>query len=710
MGRLTEEIFARQRRTLLVLASAAACLLLSVRLGRGAAERPQIEAVAVAPSETLPVSAPGHWWEARILYSPSTRGLDGHIEVLTPWVLNGRFELIRPVRIPPGQSGVLRVPMYWPAGRSGFGNSLLRLATRDGEVVAVEEVALGNSMRYVIGLVARTPFPFPSLGRSRARAPVLGPFALAIPTRTGPQADRQNEQRAAEPGATDNSGLPLPHHPGCWSGISHIIMEPSLIDALSTSQSRGLITWLHWGGTLVLSGGVGLPRQISPLLGPYAAGTWDRPTTFVLRAGEEGEPVPQLEGERSVLQLTAQSLVPRPGARVLLRDAAGQALALERIVGRGRLVQVAIDLNDRALEDFRGTPTLWVKLLLGTDVGLQERLPGGRLTRVRFIARDVTGARSQQYPATTGFRSPLDDAIQQVLYGTIAGADRTARTVTAAALGLYVAATLVVHALALRRRRLWNWVVIPLFSLATAMGLVVAGVGLKGSWSELVLVETFPDLPAAHVTRHIQLRTAMRQEVDIVFRNRWTLPVPKDTEREPRAVRALPGLGIARIALEPTRLAGLVCYARTPRHVQAEQYEFPTTPYFTVAPDGAENGLQLINQSPWHLSDVVLYDQLRATYLTASWPQGERLTLTYRRAEETKKTSALIGQLVGRVQDERVRPIYQLLLTNWSIPGALVVGWSVDCVPGPRLSPRLDKSFERSIVVIALGEYEQVVE
>ncbi len=669
-----------------------------------ASERVQIEAVALAPSETVPVGVPGHWWEVRVLYGAVTGDVDGQLQIAVH--RSGRAPLLvsRPVSLLRRQTGTLRSPVFYPAAR-GLGR-VLTVSIRDhhDRLVAQDHAIVTGEGTSVIALVGSRAFPFDSLGKARAHAAALRTFSLGLQTRSTPLPSGSMQTLAARTVRRSQvSAVPLPHHPGCWSGISHVVIEPHLLDSLGPDQTDGLLMWLHWGGTLILSGGPEVTPQLSQLLDRYRPAASRKLAKFTLSVGQ---PSADADGRPKVV-LLGRVLEPGALATVLLRDASGQPIAVQRRVGRGRLVEVAFDLSDPALRDYSGIAELWVRLLLGPGVSPDEQVSVERASRVRYVGRDPGSGGRRSSPAALAPGGPLDELIRRTLYQAVAGRGAVVRTLVAAVLGLYVGLTVLVHVLAQTRRRLWNWGLIPVLSLVTAAGLVAAGLGVGGARGELVVVETFPDLPAVQLTRHIQLLTARRTEVDITFRNRWALPLAWDVEREPGVVQALPGLAAARIRFRPTRLDGVVCYPRAPRHLRVEEYAFPAAPYFVFS---QERGLRasggLVNQSPWDLRDVVLREPNRVCWLTERWKRGEILELECQQPGWPNEERALAG-LAARVGDTRIGPFYQLLLASDRAGDRFLVAWAEGTPEGVQYSVALSERFARTIVVLPLAERKQ---
>ena len=146
--------------------------------------------------------------------------------------------------------------------------------------------------------------------------------------------------------------VPLPSQFLCWTNIACVIWDDVLADVLSPQQQQAMLDWLHWGGTLVVSG----PGTLEPLqqsfLDPYlpatVAGT-DVLDSAALAEFNEYWTVADLDGQRQPLPAVGWSgirLEPLPGAEFV--RGTGRLVA-ERRVGRGRIVATAFRLHEPQL-------------------------------------------------------------------------------------------------------------------------------------------------------------------------------------------------------------------------------------------------------------------------------------------------------------------------------------------------------------------------
>ena len=138
--------------------------------------------------------------------------------------------------------------------------------------------------------------------------------------------------------------------------------------ALSEDQKQALVDWLHWGGTLVISGPGSLDALRGSFLDRYlpASAGGARDLTAAALASltefsttvEDKKPAEPLKPRQPWSGVT---LVKRPEAEFL---PPGGDLIADRRVGRGRVVVTGFHLKQRDLVNWPGYDSLWNACLL----------------------------------------------------------------------------------------------------------------------------------------------------------------------------------------------------------------------------------------------------------------------------------------------------------------------------------------------------------
>ncbi len=262
-------------------------------------------------------------------------------------------------------------------------------------------------------------------------------------------------------------------------------------------------------------------------------------------------------------------LTPRPGSTVIpLGGPNDPPLGVEWKVGRGRVLMLAVSLSDPDLLGWPGFDTMVRRVVLrrpeekqvgqlamdpsGTIVPPRfEPLKGPDLTTVRFLSRDL-GAPNRQavdedgipvsasvYDATVNpgeatWEVPVGEwldsselpALSRTTLEKASGIEIPGSGFVLKVILAYIFILVPVNYLACRyllRRREWAWVVVPVLSLAFAVGVERAAaydVGYDSSCDEVDLIETHGDYPRGHISRFASLYATGRVK--------FTISYPKD--------------------------------------------------------------------------------------------------------------------------------------------------------------------------------------
>ncbi len=250
-------------------------------------------------------------------------------------------------------------------------------------------------------------------------------------------------------------------NPLAWTTISHVVWDDAIADSLSIDQQRALVDWIHWGGQLIVAGGATpwFATLKETALGPYSPADvsgsnrmmgrsdWDslakeyRPlrnveSVFYVEEDHASTPSPLIDVpvrydpfgllipdpryKRAVpinpdakRPVFLNGLVPKSNvdSRVFrLNDENKTIVAVERRVGRGRILMLAFNPNDPAILGWPGIDTFTRRVLLrrpeevvdhklvselagrgvvGNNYAQYGMLSGPRLSWFRIASRDI---------------------------------------------------------------------------------------------------------------------------------------------------------------------------------------------------------------------------------------------------------------------------------------------------------------------------------
>jgi hypothetical protein len=447
----------------------------------------------------------------------------------------------------------------------------------------------------LIPILSPEPSVYTAWGRFLALVPASG-------DKDTTQIDRQRYYRLVQ--SQDPERLPaLSTHPLTWSAISHIIWDGILPEKLNVDQQQAMIDWLHFGGQLIIVGGAGpsltplqesflapyLPATVSgqnetlgvedlkPLVDAYPESVW--PTDWL--APYEGQPgvrfqTPTRYRETNGIKLGVSKgvflsgLTPLPGSTPIpLGDQTNRLLGVERRVGRGRILMLAIKPTDARLQAWPGIDTLVRRVILrrpeefwAPDKQAFGMLSGRDLTWVRYLARDLeppgmTGSNPTQ-PDVVGDVVPVGDPVGAWLDGsrlpvesrkalqkasgiTIPGRDFVLWVILAYGLAL-VPLNWLVCRFVLRKREL-AWVIAPILAFGFAIVVERAAaydMGFDSACDEIDLLELQGDYPRGHLSRFAAVYSTGRMRYTIAYPDDPTaLALPMSMENQLRGEETL---------------------------------------------------------------------------------------------------------------------------------------------------------------------------
>jgi hypothetical protein len=584
--------------------------------------------------------------------------------------------------------------------------------------------------------------------------------------------ERQRYYRLVFP--MDPSRPNLSPHSLTWTTTSHLIWDGLAPETLSSgefSQQQALVDWLHWGGQLVVvaSGpsSAGLEQSfLAPYLPAIVTGAGDQLEADDLKSMAEAYPPPLTvdklvdyrvgmaeNGPRTGIPPRYQAvdmLDPAPNqplyiarlepkedlgtAVVPLGDAANHILAVERRVGRGRVIMLAVNPNDPTLAKWLGLESLIRRLLLrrpeetwvsGGANPAYALLPGTELSWVRFLSRDLGAepAGNENDPNEVALptdlalpRQPVAawidtscelpkrtrDTLERASGITIPGSPFVLRVLIAYIVSLVPLNWLISRFLF--RRREVAWLIAPVLALGFAYGVERAAavdIGFDIACDEIDVVEIQAEYPRAHVSRFTSLYSSGRNEFSIDQPDNPTaLALPM------RAYQSLRGEEIRSSTFEWSGEPKLGDFLVQPRSLAMFRAEAMVDLGGGIMLEGDASTGKLINGTPLELLDAVLVDVDRNLVsplgTLAAWP-----------AQNADASSAHIAELASAAWGSSEAtthsatalekdawadvPSYLASLRDyrWKYPseqGELrLVAWAREPMPGLKIAPKVDR-------------------
>ncbi len=362
-------------------------------------------------------------------------------------------------------------------------------------------------------------------------------------------------------------------------------------------------------------------------------------------------------------------LQPKPGATTIpLGGLDDPPLAVEWRVGRGRITMLAVSLADPDLSRWDGYDTLLRRVVLrrpeetmvqaiqqkdggGFDPAHFELLTGPDLTSLRYLARDL-GAPSRKPPGgddslgytVNGFGPNLKVQVPINEWLDSAALPVLARETLEKASGIeipspqFVLKVILAYLLALVPlnwlicryligRREWAWVVVPVLSIAFAIGVERAAaydVGYDSSCDEIDIIETHGSFPRGHLSRYASIYSTGRVPFTIGYPNDPTaLALPLASGRSLRGEDAVQS---SLQTLPNPALTDLLVQPRSLSLFRAEQ--MPTLPgTIVMTPDDKDGSKRITNNLGFDLADswVVVVSRAVEGSLTATHFEGKHL-------------------------------------------------------------------------------------
>ncbi len=491
----------------------------------------------------------------------------------------------------------------------------------------------------------------------------------------------------------DPERVNLSPHPLTWTTTSHLVWDGFSTEALSRgplSQQQAILDWIHFGGQLiVVAAGPNVASLQESFLGPYLPATMSGGGASLSAAelaglsqayrpplwpAEYEEPLSYIQQQRAVRApapprykpaepirptekrpLFVAGLEPKnePGISTIpLLDPGNHLLAVERRVGRGRIVMLAVNPNDPALAAWPGMDTLIRRVLLrrpeeiwgGSERKVYQLLSGPELSWVRLLGRDL-GARPVEtdsdpnatylpgdlVPSTapvaawldTGSDLPLAtrDTFEDASGITIPAADFVLKVVVAYVIAL-VPLNWLICRFVLRRREL-AWAIVPLLSLGFAYAVERAAaydMGFDSNCDEIDLIEIQGGYPRAHLNRFAAIYSTGRV--------RYTISYPDDPSAlalPMRAQQEMRGGEFVYSVFESSPVPALTEFPVEPRSLSMFRSEAMVDLGGGSELVGGFDGGKIVNGTDLELHDAVLIDvdsgRTRLLGNIGAWPK-----------------------------------------------------------------------------------------
>lgn len=622
----------------------------------------------VAPFDTLPYVKPGHWSLMTVSVRSNDSAYQGWLQSAAE--VNGRPQVPLPrmssamvfrmdAGLPQAQEVVRSFPFLMPRVSSSRQPLILELA-RPGALRADAsfEAPIQKLPPHQMLVVVLSPEPdkYDSWGGMQATVP-----ASADPD--GASIDRLRYYRMVLPLLPEQPNLSP--HPLTWTTISHVVWDgfvPERLSEGSLGQRQAMLDWLHWGGQLVVvASGPDVADLADSFLGPYLPArlsgrnvaltaedlkglsdeyrppVWapetEGPAHFM--PGLYGPAVPVEPSPDQPLMLTGLEPRDEPGVVTYpLGDPAGDLLAVERRVGRGRVLMLAVDPNDPALVRWPGLDTLVRRLVLrrpeetrGDDAlapHASQLLSGPELSWVRYVARDLGASapknvHDQEMPGETvpsaapvaawsgsaGMMSQLArDALAKASGITVPTPGFVLRVILAYIIAL-VPLNYVIFRYVFRKQEL-AWVAAPLLALGSAYTVErVAAHDLEAGsgCDEIDVLEIQGNYPRAHLSRFASLYSTGRQRYKAAYPDdpaSLVLPMPSS--------EVLRGESYDYATFESSPVPSLVDYQVQPRGLSMFHAESMVDLGGGIELKGDLDSGMLVNGTDLELRDAVLVD------------------------------------------------------------------------------------------------------
>ncbi len=305
---------------------------------------------------------PGHWYTANFQAVANNNNFEGNLEASaiepggkTTNIPGTNYFLTtsRPASLPKGELKNFETSVYIPV-RDGAKTAtakytLSRSSSGLTPVVQTQPVKLMGGYQYHIVLLSSRPDSFSFINRNdNIRLPGqnqngsdLDPFYFVVPSLRGYPS-------------------PLPKHSLNWTTIAYLIWDDLDPNEMAQEHQEAVLDWLHFGGQLILSGPDCLGKLQTSFLADYLPATFQGTQNITNADIAElnknwSLPPKKNKGNTRDLVISNKSpllgvtLTPHPKADFITGTG---KMAIERKIGRGRIVITAFSLNDQLIRSW----------------------------------------------------------------------------------------------------------------------------------------------------------------------------------------------------------------------------------------------------------------------------------------------------------------------------------------------------------------------
>ncbi len=145
--------------------------------------------------------------------------------------------------------------------------------------------------------------------------------------------------------------LPLSRNAMTWTTTAYLLWDDILPEELDSQQQQAMLDWLHFGGQIILSGPDSLDKLRNCFLTPYLPATFESSVNLTQDDFDElnASWSVSVRGIKQLYRVGSELLgvawKPHPDASYI--EGTGE-LAIERMVGRGRIVMTKFPLNSKS--------------------------------------------------------------------------------------------------------------------------------------------------------------------------------------------------------------------------------------------------------------------------------------------------------------------------------------------------------------------------
>ncbi len=261
----------------------------------------------------------------------------------------------RPFSIPQGELRELESGLYIPRRTNNpsasINYSIARRAGGTPQFTSVEGTITMNPYQYHIVLLTNRPDDYQYLNLiDSVRVPSVDALAGGVPEFYTVVRTKPSEEPIA-----------LPRHALYWTTIAYLIWDDLQVDQLDAEQQQALIDWIHFGGQLILSGPDCLEQLSDSFLADYLPAETAGAGNLVAADFEAinqnwAFTIPGQDRKQELRVSATQKILgvkfkPHPKAQYIANT--GQ-IAIERQVGRGRIVATAFSMHSKPIIRWSG--------------------------------------------------------------------------------------------------------------------------------------------------------------------------------------------------------------------------------------------------------------------------------------------------------------------------------------------------------------------